>query len=90
MSYRRWIQGLQLLSICLMWAFATGVLLFIVWLVLVAARWNDALNWTVAISLIMAPVYLTVAGTLTYVFIGLKRGAAKQEEEREAPGSEGD
>ena len=75
MTYRLWIRGLQFLSICLMWAFAMGVLAFIVWLVLVAARWNDALNWTLAISLIMAPVYLTVAGTLTYVFIGLKRGA---------------
>ena len=85
MSYRRWIQSLQFLSICLMWAFATGVLAFIVWLVIVAARWNDALNWTVAISLIMAPVYLTVAGTLTYVFIGLKRGAPKQDDPPDPP-----
>jgi hypothetical protein len=86
MNYRHWIQGLQFLSICLMWAFATGVLVFIVWLVLVAARWDDALNWTVAISLIMAPVYLTVAGTLSYVFIGLKRGAPKREDEPRTEG----
>jgi hypothetical protein len=80
MSYRLWIQALQLLSISLMWTFVTGVLVFIVWLVLVAARWDDALNWTVAISLITAPVYLTVAGTLTYVFIGIKRGAPKSDD----------
>lgn len=82
MRYRRWIEVLQFLSICLMWAFAMGVLVFIVWLVAVAARWHDALNWTVAISLVMAPVYLTVAGALTYVFIGLKRGAPKPDDER--------
>ena len=86
MTYRLWIQGLQFLSICLMWAFAMGVLVFIVWLVFVAARWHDALNWTLAISLVMAPVYLTVSGTLTYVFIGLKRGAPKRGDE---PGAEG-
>lgn len=77
MTYRFWIQLLQYLSICLMWVFAAAVLSFIVWLVVVAVRWHDALNWTVAISLVMTPVYLTVAGTLTYVFIGLKRGASK-------------
>jgi len=86
MIYRHWIEGLQFLSICLMWAFVMGVLVFIVWLVLVAARWNDALNWTLAISLVMAPVYLTVAGTLTYVFIGLKRGAPKLDDEPRAEG----
>ena len=75
MTYRLFIRGLQILSIFLMWAFATGVLGFVAWLIMVAIRWQDALNWTLAISLVMTPVYLTVAGTLTYVFIGLQRGA---------------
>jgi hypothetical protein len=73
--YRTWIRGLQYLSIFLMWMFALAIVIFIPWLVVVAARWNDALNWTLAISLVMLPVYLTVAGTLTYVFIGLRRAA---------------
>jgi uncharacterized membrane protein YhaH (DUF805 family) len=89
MIYRLVIRGLQFLSIFLMWAFAASVLLLIVWLVLVAARWHDALNWTLAISLVMAPVYLTVAGTLTYVFIGLQRGARKTGEERPVSGEDG-
>jgi hypothetical protein len=72
--YDSWIRGLQFVSILLMWTFAAAILIFIPWLIVVAARWNDALNWTVAISLVMTPVYLTVAGTLTYVFIGLQRG----------------
>jgi hypothetical protein len=84
MSYRRWIRGLQFVSIFLMWMFATAVLALIVWLILVAVRWQDALNWTVAISLVMAPVYLTVSGTLTYVFIGLMRGTPEAQEEPQA------
>jgi len=72
---------MQYLSIFLMWTFAAGILIFVPWLIVVAARWNDALNWTLAISLVMTPVYLTVAGTLTYVFIGLRRGASEEENE---------
>jgi hypothetical protein len=78
MMRRLWIHGLQYLSILLMWLFAAGILTFVPWLIVVAARWNDALNWTVAISLVMTPVYLTVVGTLTYVFVGLRRGAPKE------------
>ena len=80
MMYRHFIRTLQFVSIFLMWCFATGVLGFIAWLIMVAIRWQDALNWTLAISLVMAPVYLTVAGTLTYVFIGVQRGAPPRSE----------
>ena len=87
MIYRSWIRGIQYLSILLMWLFAAGTLIFVPWLIVVAARWNDALNWTVAISVVMTPVYLTVAGTLTYVFIGLQRGAPEEKDEETPPGS---
>ena len=82
MSYRTLIDALQFASIFLMLLFAAGILIFIPWLVAVSLRWNDALNWTLAISLVMTPVYLTVAGTLTYVFIGLRRGAPKDESQK--------
>jgi cation transport ATPase len=82
MTYRTGIRALQYLSIFVMWMFALAIVIFIPWLIAVAARWNDALNWTLAISLVMLPVYLTVAGTLTYVFIGLRRGAAEDESDR--------
>ncbi len=84
MSYRTWISSLQFFSIFLMWTFAAAILIFVPWLIVVAARWNDALNWTVAISVVMTPVYLTVAGTLTYVFIGLRRGAPRNEDQSPA------
>lgn len=76
------IRALQYLSMGFMWLFALGVLVFVPWLVLVAARWQDAENWSLVISIVMTPVYLTVAGTLTYVFIGLQRGAEKPPEKR--------
>ena len=85
MIYRTWIRSIQYLSIFLMWLFAAGILIFVPWLIVVATRWNDALNWTVAISLVMTPVYLTVAGTLTYVFIGLRRGAPPEKKDDERP-----
>jgi len=80
MKTHRLIHALQYLSIFFMWSFALGILIFVPWLVFVAARWHDALNWSLAISVVMTPVYLTVAGTLTYVFIGLRRGAREGEE----------
>jgi hypothetical protein len=78
MTRRFWITALQNVSIFLMWGFAAGMFVFVPWLVLVAARWNDSPNWSLAISLVALPVYLTVAATLTYVFIGLRRGAPRQ------------
>lgn len=73
-----WIRILQLVSIGFMWVFSLGVLAFVVWLIIVAARWQDAMNWTLAISIVMTPVYLTVAGVLTYVFFGLRSGSRKE------------
>ncbi len=79
--YRSFINALQYCSIAMMWGFAAAIMIFVPWLIYIAARWHDALNWTLAISLIMTPVYLTVAATLTYVFIGLRRGAPKDQAE---------
>ena len=73
----RWIRNLQYLTIFLMWMFCLGVLTFVPWLVFVAARWNDALNWSLAIAIVMLPVFLAVAVSLTYVFFGLQRGAPR-------------
>jgi uncharacterized BrkB/YihY/UPF0761 family membrane protein len=85
----RLIRVLQMISIALMWLFAIGVLVFVPWLVFVAARWNDALNWSLTISIIMIPVYLVVAGVLTYVYFGLQHGLPEVDD-REAETSSGD
>ena len=68
------IRVLQLITITLMWIFTCGVLVFVPWLVYVAARWNDALNWSIVIAAVFLPVYIIVAATLTYVYFGLRRG----------------
>ena len=68
------IRVLQLITITLMWIFALGVVVFVVWLVFVAARWHDALNWSLVIAVVFLPVYLIVAATLTYVYFGLRHG----------------
>ena len=74
----RWILILQYLTIFLMWIFCLCVLTFVPWLVYVAARWDDALNWSLAIAIVMTPVFLVVAAALTYVFFGLQRGAPQE------------
>ncbi len=71
------IRALQLLTIGGMWVFTLGVLTFVPWLVFVAARWDDAPNWSLVIAIIFLPVYITVAATLTYVYFGLHRGREK-------------
>jgi hypothetical protein len=68
---------MQFISISLMWVFTFGIMVLVPWLVFVAARWQDALNWSLVISLIYLPVYFTVAATLTYAYFGLQRGAPK-------------
>jgi uncharacterized membrane protein YhaH (DUF805 family) len=65
-----------------MWLFALAVLVFVPWLVFVAARWQDAENWSLVISIVMTPVYLTVAAVLTYVYVGLRRGMSKETSEK--------
>jgi len=84
---RSWIRVLQSISIGMMWLFALAILVFVPWLVLVAARWQDAENWSLVISIVMTPVYLTVAATLTYVYIGLQRGAPRGREAEPGPES---
>ena len=81
------IRVLQLITITLMWIFTLGVLVFVPWLVFVAARWNDALNWSIVIAAVFLPVYIIVAGTLTYVYFGLRRGLPKRGD-RDVAGSD--
>ena len=76
------IRVLQLITIALMWIFVLGVFIFVPWLVYVAARWHDALNWSLAIAIVFLPVYLIVAATLTYVYFGLRRHLPEEQRHR--------
>lgn len=65
---------LQLLSLLGIWAFVMAISTWIIWLIVLAHRLDDMPGASVAISIVAIPVFLTGAGVLTYVFVGLRRG----------------
>ncbi len=67
------IRILQIASITYIWIFVLAVDGWILSLLRVAKRLHDALNASVAISIVAIPLFLTIAGVLTYVFVGLRR-----------------
>lgn len=87
-AYRWSIRLAQVASIVMMWMFLAGVVAWIVHLVLVSRRLDDALTASVGISLVAIPVYTLVAGILTYVFLGLWRGRTREGEAEDKQGKE--
>ena len=70
------IYIMQIISISLIWVLVISVDLWILSLLRVAHKLNDALNASVAIGIIAIPLFLLIASILTYVFIGLQRNRA--------------
>ncbi len=66
---------LQLMSISLIWLFVSGIGIWIFNLLFTAIKLNDKPNASVGISLVVIPIFVILAGTLTYVFFGLRRYA---------------
>lgn len=73
----RVIFGLQVLSLALIWILVTLIGIWIVNLLLLSYSLHDVPSATFAVSLIAFPVFVTIAGVLTYVFVGLQRGKGK-------------
>jgi hypothetical protein len=69
---------MQVISLLGIWVFVLGISTWIIQLIRVANKLQDAETASVAISLIAVPVFLTGASVLTYVFFGLQRGAKKE------------
>ncbi|MDH3216832.1 MAG: hypothetical protein OEN01_11135 [Candidatus Krumholzibacteria bacterium] len=67
----------QVLSMMGIWVFVLGISAWVIRLIRVANQLKDAETASVAISLVAIPVFLTGASVLTYVFVGLQRGAKK-------------
>lgn len=63
----------QLVSVLLIWIFVITITLWIINLILLAIDLHDAPGASVAISIVAIPVFITLAGVLTYVFVGLHR-----------------
>ena len=74
MKNNKTIYWLQIASVTYIWIFVISVALWILNLIKVAHKLNDALNASVAISIVAIPVFFVVAGILTYVFVGLQKG----------------
>lgn len=71
----RVILNLQIASISLIWIFVAGIAAWIMNLLFIAIELNDTPNGSVGISLVVIPIFVILAGTLTYVFVGLRRYA---------------
>lgn len=78
MNDKRFIFFLQVASMAYIWVFVLGVAIWILNLIRVAHHLNDALNASVAISIVAIPVFFTLAAVLTYVFAGLQKGRKRE------------
>lgn len=71
------VTALQFFSIALIWIVVTLICVWILNLLILSYSLHDVPSATFAISIIMLPVYITIAGVLTYVFMGLQKGKEK-------------
>ncbi len=67
------ILFLQILSISLIWVLVVSVIWWILNLLSLSNYLHDAQNATLAISLLIMPLFVLLASILTYVFVGLRR-----------------
>jgi len=63
----------QVAGIFLVWGFVISFGIVIVRLLLLSIELKDAPGFSVVISLIAIPIFVLLAGILTYVFVGLRR-----------------
>ncbi len=76
---RKTIKGMQIASLVYIWIFVIAVDSWIISLLRVAQKLDDALNASVAIGIIAIPLFLTIASILTYVFVGLQKHRVEDE-----------
>lgn len=63
----------QIISVALIWVFVAGISVWIVNLLLLSLELHDVPGASVGISIVAIPVFLSLAGVLTYVFVGLQK-----------------
>lgn len=77
-SRARLILILQVASLSWIWIFVSSITWWILGLIGQALKLQDAPDASVAISIVVIPVFITLAGVLTYVFVGLQRNKAER------------
>ncbi|MFQ5737580.1 MAG: hypothetical protein ACE5JX_01075 [Acidobacteriota bacterium] len=79
---KRMVRVFQILSLMLIWVFVLAVDSWVLSLLRVARRLNDAINASVAIGIVAIPLFLTIASILTYVFVGLHKNRRREGDEQ--------
>jgi arginine exporter protein ArgO len=79
----RWLFALQVASVAMIWVFVLSISGWILHLLQLSHRLHDVFSASIGISIVAIPVFLTGAGVLTYVFVGLRRGRAETAGARE-------
>ncbi|MFQ6605891.1 MAG: hypothetical protein ACE5D2_08830 [Fidelibacterota bacterium] len=68
------ILFIQILSLSFIWLLVVAVITWILNLISLSNYLKDAQNATLGISIVVMPIFALLAGVLTYVFVGLKKG----------------
>ncbi len=79
----RHIFVMQVVSLALIWLFVSAVTWWISTLIVVSIKLHDAPDASVGISIIVIPIFIALAGVLTYVFVGLQRNQVDHTTHRE-------
>jgi arginine exporter protein ArgO len=69
----------QIISISLIWMFVFGITWWILRLLTISINLRDAIDASVGISILVIPIFITLASILTYVFIGLQKNRIEKE-----------
>lgn len=75
---------MQVISISLIWILVVGITWWIIRLIVLSIKLHDAPDLSVIISIVVIPIFIVIASTLTYVFVGLQRN------KKEKNGNSGD
>lgn len=67
------IELAQLISFLTMWIFVIGIVVWIINLISISIDLHDQPGVSLGISLIAIPVFVTLAGILTYAYFGFKK-----------------
>ncbi len=78
-----YIFVLQILSVSFMWVFVTGITWWIIRLIVLSLKLHDAPDFSFIISIVIIPIFFTLASVLTYVFVGLQRHQAEDKDNKE-------
>jgi flagellar basal body-associated protein FliL len=66
-----------------MWVFVTGITWWIIRLIVLSVELQDAPDFSLIISIVIIPIFFTLASVLTYVFVGLQRNQAEDKDNKQ-------